>query len=131
LGIKQCFESPWKNFSDTHKIGDIIEGEIRNIADFGLFVGLDKDIDGMVHLSDLFNPRISPKDAPELEEPYCATASFSSAISRDLMEREIFRAERSIFVTLASILSPSEKRSGRCSERSRLKSTLRMKVLRP
>jgi small subunit ribosomal protein S1 len=53
LGIKQCFESPWKNFSDTHKIGDIIEGEIRNIADFGLFVGLDKDIDGMVHLSDL------------------------------------------------------------------------------
>lgn len=53
LGIKQCLENPWKQFADTHKAGQEIEGEIRNITEFGLFVGLSGEIDGMVHLSDL------------------------------------------------------------------------------
>lgn len=53
LGIKQCSENPWEKFAQTHKIGDIIEGEIRNITEFGLFVALDEEIDGMVHLSDI------------------------------------------------------------------------------
>lgn len=53
LGIKQCQENPWQVFADSHKVGDVLEGEIKNITDFGLFVGLNQDIDGMVHSSDL------------------------------------------------------------------------------
>ncbi|TVQ83933.1 MAG: 30S ribosomal protein S1 [Micavibrio sp.] len=53
LGLKQCADNPWLSFADNHKAGDILEGEIRNITEFGLFVGVDEDIDGMVHLSDL------------------------------------------------------------------------------
>ncbi len=53
LGIKQCQENPWKAFADTHKVGDIVEGEIRNITEFGLFLGLNSEIDGMIHMSDL------------------------------------------------------------------------------
>ena len=53
LGLKQCLGNPWEAFAETHPSGTIIEGEVRNITEFGLFVGLDHDIDGMVHLSDL------------------------------------------------------------------------------
>ena len=53
LGIKQCIENPWENYKNTKKIGDEIEGEIRNITEFGLFIALTEDIDGLVHLSDL------------------------------------------------------------------------------
>jgi small subunit ribosomal protein S1 len=53
LGIKQCQENPWAGFGARHKIGEVLEGEIRNITEFGLFVGIDDDIDGMVHLSDI------------------------------------------------------------------------------
>ncbi len=53
LGLKQTQENPWANFAATHQPGTIIEGEIKSITEFGLFVGLDGDIDGMVHLSDL------------------------------------------------------------------------------
>ncbi|GJL85609.1 MAG: 30S ribosomal protein S1 [Micavibrio sp.] len=53
LGLKQCQENPWAAFAESHKVDDIIEGEIRNITEFGLFIGLTEDIDGMVHLSDI------------------------------------------------------------------------------
>ncbi|MCB9990308.1 MAG: 30S ribosomal protein S1 [Rhodospirillales bacterium] len=53
LGIKQCQENPWSGFADKHQAGEELEGEIRNITEFGLFVGLDDEIDGMVHLSDI------------------------------------------------------------------------------
>jgi small subunit ribosomal protein S1 len=53
LGIKQCIENPWKSYKDNNKTGSTIEGEIRNITEFGLFIGLSDDIDGLVHLSDL------------------------------------------------------------------------------
>lgn len=52
LGIKQCQENPWEVYAREHKVGDVIEGEIRNIAEFGLFVALNEELDGMVHLSD-------------------------------------------------------------------------------
>merc|ERR1711935_467162 len=51
LGIKQCIDNPWEAFKNNNKIGDTIEAEIRNITEFGLFVGLTEDIDGLVHLS--------------------------------------------------------------------------------
>jgi len=53
LGLKQTLENPWQGFSDKHPVGSQIEGEIKNITEFGLFIGLDGDIDGMAHLSDL------------------------------------------------------------------------------
>jgi small subunit ribosomal protein S1 len=53
LGLKQCFENPWEAFVEKFPIGSVLEGEVKNITEFGLFVGLPGDIDGMVHLSDL------------------------------------------------------------------------------
>ena len=53
LGLKQCMENPWNAFAASHPQGSVIEGEVKSITEFGLFVGLDNDIDGMVHLSDL------------------------------------------------------------------------------
>jgi small subunit ribosomal protein S1 len=53
LGLKQCVENPWVDFAENHPPGSVLEGEIRNITEFGLFIGLPGDIDGMVHLSDL------------------------------------------------------------------------------
>jgi len=53
LGLKQTMRNPWEVFLETHPVGTQIEGEVKNITEFGLFVGLDGDIDGMVHLSDL------------------------------------------------------------------------------
>ena len=53
LGIKQCVENPWEKYKNSNKIGDIIEGEIRNITEFGLFIALTEDLDGLVHLSDI------------------------------------------------------------------------------
>ena len=53
LGIKQCQPNPWTKFIDNHEIGEIITGQIKSITDFGIFIGLDDGIDGLVHLSDL------------------------------------------------------------------------------
>jgi small subunit ribosomal protein S1 len=53
LGLKQCMENPWTDFAQKYPVGTQIEGEIKNITEFGLFVGLEDGIDGMVHLSDL------------------------------------------------------------------------------
>ena len=53
LGLKQCQPNPWEQFAKDHKVGEELEGEIRNTTEFGLFVGMPGDIDGMVHLSDI------------------------------------------------------------------------------
>ncbi len=53
LGLKQTMRNPWEVFEETHPVGTQVEGEVKNITEFGLFIGLPGDIDGMVHLSDL------------------------------------------------------------------------------
>ncbi|HEY8595270.1 MAG TPA: 30S ribosomal protein S1 [Devosiaceae bacterium] len=53
LGLKQCLANPWETFADKYPVGAVIEGEVKNKTEFGLFIGLDGDVDGMVHLSDL------------------------------------------------------------------------------
>ena len=53
LGIKQCQSNPWAKFIESHEIGEIITGQIKSITDFGIFIGLNDGIDGLVHLSDL------------------------------------------------------------------------------
>ncbi len=53
LGLKQCMENPWEGFATKYPSGTEIEGEVKNITEFGLFIGLDDGVDGMVHMSDL------------------------------------------------------------------------------
>jgi small subunit ribosomal protein S1 len=53
LGLKQCMANPWEAFVEKYPVGTELSGEVKNITEFGLFVGLPSDIDGMVHLSDL------------------------------------------------------------------------------
>jgi small subunit ribosomal protein S1 len=62
LGLKQCLGNPWEAFQEGHPSGTTVEGEIKNITEFGLFIGLDNEIDGMVHLSDL-DWQLSPEEA--------------------------------------------------------------------
>tara|TARA_E500000178_G_scaffold50485_1_gene45921 strand:+ start:3970 stop:5751 length:1782 start_codon:yes stop_codon:yes gene_type:complete len=53
LGMKQCVENPWANFAGNHPVGSVVSGEVKNSTEFGLFVGLEDELDGMIHLSDL------------------------------------------------------------------------------
>ncbi len=53
LGLKQAHSNPWESFADKHPVGSTVEGEVKNATEFGLFIGLDGDVDGMVHMSDI------------------------------------------------------------------------------
>ena len=60
LGMKQCEKNPWQAFSEKYQVGDVVEGVVRNFTEFGLFVGFDSGVDGLVHVSD-----ISSEGTPE------------------------------------------------------------------
>ena len=65
LGMKQCVANPWEQFAATHKKGDRITGVIKSLTDFGVFIGLEGGIDGLIHLSDLSwaaNPNVAVRD---------------------------------------------------------------------
>ncbi|ESZ85722.1 MAG: 30S ribosomal protein S1 [Blastomonas sp. CACIA14H2] len=53
LGLKQAQSNPWESFAEKHPVGSVVEGEVKNATEFGLFIGLDGDVDGMVHMSDI------------------------------------------------------------------------------
>jgi small subunit ribosomal protein S1 len=53
LGLKQAQQNPWEAFASAHPVGSVVEGEVKNATEFGLFVGLEGDVDGMVHMSDI------------------------------------------------------------------------------
>jgi small subunit ribosomal protein S1 len=53
LGLKQAQSNPWEAFAEAHPVGSVVEGEVKNATEFGLFVGLEGDVDGMVHMSDI------------------------------------------------------------------------------
>jgi small subunit ribosomal protein S1 len=53
LGLKQAQSNPWEAFAAAHPVGSVVEGEVKNATEFGLFVGLEGDVDGMVHMSDI------------------------------------------------------------------------------
>lgn len=53
LGLKQAQQNPWEAFASAHPVGTEVEGEVKNATEFGLFIGLDNDVDGMVHMSDI------------------------------------------------------------------------------
>ena len=86
LGIKQCLENPWENFSKNHKVGDEIEGEIKNITDFGLFIGLEGDIDGLIHLSDIR----WEGNGDELIKNYTKFTKINTKVLDINVEKEIF-----------------------------------------
>jgi len=62
LGLKQTKTNPWTEFDNKYEIGDKVEGSIKSITDFGIFVGLEGDIDGLIHLSDISEEE-NPKEA--------------------------------------------------------------------
>jgi small subunit ribosomal protein S1 len=62
LGLKQTKANPWTEFSNKYALGDKVEGQIKSITDFGIFVGLEGDIDGLIHLSDISDAE-DPKEA--------------------------------------------------------------------
>jgi len=68
LGMKQCASNPWEEFAATHKKGDTMSGKIRSITDFGVFIGVDGGIDGLVHLSDLSWDRPGEEVVTELKK---------------------------------------------------------------
>jgi small subunit ribosomal protein S1 len=53
LGLKQAQANPWESFAEKHPVGSVVEGEVKNATEFGLFIGLEGDVDGMVHMSDI------------------------------------------------------------------------------
>lgn len=53
LGMKQCEKNPWQAFSEKHQVGDVVEGLVKNFTEFGLFVGFDSGVEGLVHISDI------------------------------------------------------------------------------
>lgn len=53
LGLKQCQDNPWKKFAEEHPVGTKLDGIVKNITEFGIFVGVDEELDGMVHISDV------------------------------------------------------------------------------
>ena len=53
LGLKQCMDNPWASFAEKSPVGSVVEGEVKNTTEFGLFIGLEGDVDGMVHMSDI------------------------------------------------------------------------------
>ena len=62
LGLKQTKPNPWTEFANKHGIGDKVQGNIKSITDFGIFVGLEGEIDGLIHLSDISDEE-DPKKA--------------------------------------------------------------------
>ncbi len=68
LGLKQTLQNPWEAFAEKHPIGSTVEGEVKNKTEFGLFIGLDGDVDGMVHLSDLDWNRPGEQAIEDLQE---------------------------------------------------------------
>ncbi len=68
LGIKQVTSNPWETFAAIHKKGDKVEGQIKSITDFGIFIGLDGGIDGLIHLSDMSWNSTGEEEARELKK---------------------------------------------------------------
>src|SRR5207249_10082959 len=92
LGMKQIEPNPWTLLEEQYPIGSVSRGQVRNVTDFGIFVGVQEGIDGLVHVSDIsWTQRTNPpgdrtKKADEVEEAFLTldveTERFSSAIKR-------------------------------------------------
>ena len=87
LGLKQAQENPWEAFARSHPVGSQVEGEVKNETEFGLFIGLDGDVDGMVHMSDIAWGRpgeqvIAEYNAATWSRRRCSTSTSRRSASR-------------------------------------------------
>ena len=82
LGLKQAISNPWEAFADAHPVGSTVEGEVKNATEFGLFIGLDGDVDGMVHMSDIAWG-ISGEDALNLHRKGESVSAIVLAVEAD------------------------------------------------
>jgi small subunit ribosomal protein S1 len=87
LGMKQCMPNPWEEFAMNHKKGDKVRGVIKSITDFGVFIGLPGNIDGLVHLSDLSWQATGEEAVKNLKKgdesrPSCCRSTSSASASR-------------------------------------------------
>ena len=82
LGLKQAVSNPWEDFAEKHPVGSTVEGEVKNSTEFGLFIGLDGDVDGMVHMSDIAWG-ISGEDALNLHRKGEAVQAIVLAVEAD------------------------------------------------
>ena len=119
LGLKQAMANPWDAFVTAHPIGSTVEGEVKNATEFGLFIGLDNDIDGMVHLSDIDwsdARRRSHRRATRRatwSRPRCSTSTSRRSASRsassswrgDPMAGDTYRKGQTVTVTVTEITS--------------------------
>jgi small subunit ribosomal protein S1 len=118
LGLKQAQDNPWDAFLKAHPIGSTVEGEVKNSTEFGLFIGLDDDIDGMVHLSDIdwavpgeeAMARYSKGDVVKAKvldvDPEKERISLGiKQLSGDPMEGDSFRKGQTVTVTVTEVNS--------------------------
>jgi ribosomal protein S1 len=87
LGLKQTLANPWETFADKYPVGSTVEGEVKNKTEFGLFIGLDGDVDGMVHLSDLDwqkpgEQALESTTGATWSRPRCSTSTWRRSASR-------------------------------------------------
>ena len=87
LGLKQTLPNPWESFAEKFPVGSTIEGEVKNKTEFGLFIGLDGDVDGMVHLSDLDwqkpgEQALEEYNRGDMVRPRCSTSMSKRSASR-------------------------------------------------
>ena len=84
LGMKQCEKNPWQAFSEKNKVGDVVQGVIKNFTEFGLFVGFDSGVDGLVHVSDISNDGINE----EVQKKFKAGEKISVMVLGSNYEKE-------------------------------------------
>jgi len=112
LGMKQCQSNPWDDFAINHKKGDKVKGQIKSITDFGVFIGLDGGIDGLVHLSDLSWTQPGEemvrnyKKGDEVEAVVLAIDVERERISLGIKQMEVIRSAVSLPATKRAQWSP-------------------------
>jgi small subunit ribosomal protein S1 len=112
LGMKQCMPNPWEEFAMNHKKGDKVKGVIKSITDFGVFIGLPGNIDGLVHLSDLSwqapaRRRSRRSRRATRSRPWCCRSTSSASASRSASSSS--RATRSTTTSPPTTRAPSSR----------------------
>ena len=100
LGLKQALANPWEDFIAKHPVGSTVEGEVKNTTEFGLFIGLDNDIDGMVHLSDI-DWNASGEEAVQRYH----RGEIIKQLSGDPMAGDAYRKNQTVTVTVTEVTS--------------------------
>lgn len=117
LGMKQCKPNPWEEFASTYKRGDRITGTIRSITDFGIFIGMEGGIDGLVHLSDLAWGRLGEEVVTEYEKGDELTVVVLAVdVARERISLGLKQATEDPFVVFTSGNSKGSSVKGKVKE---------------